>query len=59
MFEEQGMHQHTLDSDSVLYMTDVDSVNDVYLDGVLVPRGARVACKPGSVRFEDALLMFY
>lgn len=42
MFEEQGKHEHTLDSDSVLFMTDVDSMNDVYLDGELVPRGARV-----------------
>ena len=42
MFEEQSKHQHTLDSDSVLYVTDVDSVNDVCLDGVLVPRGSRV-----------------
>ena len=49
MFEEHGKHSHTLDSDSVLYMTDVDSRNDVFLDGVLVPRGARVACRPGSL----------
>jgi hypothetical protein len=49
LFEEQGYHNHKLDSDSVLYMTDVDSMNDVYLDGVLVPRGSKVACRPGAV----------
>jgi hypothetical protein len=58
LFEEQGKHDHKLDSDSVLYMTDVDSINDVYLDGVLVPRGSRVACKPGSVVSLDGGISF-
>lgn len=58
MFEEHGKHNHTLDADSVLYMTDVNSINDVYLDGVLVPRGTRVACRPGSVVSLDGGLSF-
>jgi len=48
IFESESEHGHTLDSPSVLYMTDVDSASDVCVDGVPVQKGQRATCKPGS-----------
>jgi hypothetical protein len=48
VFESESEHGHTFDSPSVLYMTDVDSVSDVCVDGVPVQKGQRIACKPGA-----------
>lgn len=48
IFESESVHGHDLDSPSVLYMTDVDSVADVCVDGSRVQKGQRTTCKPGS-----------
>lgn len=49
LFESESVHGHDLDSPSVLYITDVDSVSDVCVDGVCVGKGERTRCKPGSL----------
>lgn len=48
LFESESIHGHALDSPSVLYVTDVDSVSDVCVDGARLVKGERTTCKPGS-----------
>lgn len=55
LFESESDHINPLDSPSTLYITDVDSSSEVYVDGILVPKGKRIKCRPGAhVHLGDA-----
>eukprot|EP00890_Picochlorum_soloecismus_P002353 jgi/Picsp_1/3118/NSC_05959-R1_expressed protein [Chlorella variabilis] len=50
LFEsESAGHKAALDSPCQLWITDVDSANDVLLNGKLLNKGQRFAVQPGSV----------
>lgn len=49
LFESESPYGHTLDSPSILYITDVDSIADVSVDGTKISKGEKVICRPGSM----------
>ena len=60
LFESESIsgHKDALDSPCQLWITDVDSENDVFLNGALLEKKKRFAVQPGSVvQFgnEDAM----